>query len=161
MFSFNNPFGACESCDGLGYLMEIDPDLLVPDPSLSLSDGAIVPWNGATTMGSWNHQMMISVCEHFSIPLDKPFKSLADRHKNILLNGAGDEKILTKWQNRTGEGFGQFTKYFEGRGSEPAPPIQRIHLRGHQALDRERTCLSAHAPPAKAPGLEEGEPRRS
>jgi len=114
MFSFNNPFGACENCDGLGYLLEIDPDLLVPDPSISLLDGAIVPWNAATTMGSWNQQMMLSVCKHFSIPVDKPFKSLTERQKEILLNGAGDEKILMKWQNRTGEGFGQFKKYFEG-----------------------------------------------
>jgi len=114
MFSFNNPFGACETCNGLSYLMEIDPDLVVPDPSLSLLEGAIVPWNGANTMGAWNHQTMISVCKHFSIPLDKPFKSLTDAHKNILLEGAGDEKFLMKWQQRSGEGFGQFKRHFEG-----------------------------------------------
>jgi excinuclease ABC subunit A len=114
MFSFNNPFGACESCSGLGYLLEIDTDLLVPDPTVTLLDGAIVPWNGATTMGSWNHQIMLSVCKHFSIPVDKPYKSLTDRQKDILLNGAGDEKILMKWQNRSREGFGQFKKHFEG-----------------------------------------------
>ena len=85
---------------GLGYLLEIDPDLVVPDPSLSLLDGAIVPWNAATTMGSWNQQMMLSVCRHFSIPLDKPYKSLTDKQKHILLYGSGDEKILMKWQNR-------------------------------------------------------------
>jgi excinuclease ABC subunit A len=114
MFSFNNPFGACEECNGLGYLMEIDEDLVAPDQTLSLLDGAIVPWNGATTMGGWNHQMMLSVCRHFSIPVDKPYKTLTDRQKAILLHGAGDEKILMKWQNRTGEGFGQFKKHFEG-----------------------------------------------
>jgi excinuclease ABC subunit A len=114
MFSFNNPFGACETCNGLGYLLEIDPDLLVPDPSVTLFDGAIVPWNAATTMGSWNQQMMLSVCKHFSIPVDKPFKSLTERQKRILLDGAGDEKILMKWQQRSGEGFGQFKKHFEG-----------------------------------------------
>ena len=114
MFSFNSPFGACETCTGLGYLLEIDPDLVVPDPSLSLLDGAIVPWNAATTMGSWNHQIMLAVCKHFSIPIDKPYKSLTERQKNILLHGAGNEKILMKWQPRSGEGFGQFNKRFEG-----------------------------------------------
>jgi excinuclease ABC subunit A len=114
MFSFNNPFGACEECNGLGYLMEIDEDLVAPDQTLSLLDGAIVPWNGATTMGGWNHQMMLSVCKHFGIPVDKPYKSLTEKQKTILLHGAGDEKILMKWQNRTGEGHGQFKKHFEG-----------------------------------------------
>jgi len=114
MFSFNNPFGACEDCNGLGYLMEIDEDLVAPDQTLSLLDGAIVPWNGATTMGGWNHQMRLAVCKPFSIPVDKPYKNLTDKQKAILLHGAGDEKILMKWQNRTGEGFGQFKKHFEG-----------------------------------------------
>ena len=114
MFSFNSPFGACETCTGLGYLLEIDPDLLVPDPTLSLFDGAIVPWNGSSTMGSWNQQIMLSVCKHFGIPVDKPYNKLTEAQKNILLNGAGSEKILMKWQGRSGDGFGQFKKRFEG-----------------------------------------------
>ncbi len=114
LFSFNNPFGACETCTGLGYLLEIDPDLVVPDPSRSLLNGAIVPWNAASTMGSWNHQIMQSVCRHFGIPIDKPYNGLSQRHKDILLYGAGEEKILMKWQPRSGDGFGQFKKNFEG-----------------------------------------------
>ena len=114
MFSFNNPFGACETCHGLGYLLEIDPDLVAPDPTRSLLEGAIVPWNAATTMGSWNHQILLSVCRHFSIPVDKPYKQLTDQQRRILLYGAGDEKILMKWQPRSGDGFGQFRKQFEG-----------------------------------------------
>ncbi len=114
MFSFNNPFGACETCTGLGYLLEIDPDLVVPDPTRSLIDGAIIPWNAASTMGSWNHQIMLSVCKHFGIPVDKPYADLSERQKNILLQGGGEEKILMKWQPRSGDGFGQFKKNFEG-----------------------------------------------
>jgi excinuclease ABC subunit A len=114
MFSFNNPYGACETCSGLGYLLEIDEDLLVPDPSLTLLGGAIVPWNGASTMGSWNHQMMLSVCRHFSIPVDKPYGSLSEKQKDILLRGSGGERILMKWQNRSREGHGQFKRDFEG-----------------------------------------------
>jgi len=114
MFSFNNPFGACETCNGLGVQSEIDPDLCVPDPSMSLRDGAMVPWNGAGTMGSWNQQMMLSVCAHFKIPVDKPFASLTDKQRTILFRGSGDEKILIKWETRTREGHGQFKRTFEG-----------------------------------------------
>src|SRR5271157_857670 len=114
MFSFNSPFGACETCTGLGYLLEIDPDLLVPDQTLTLLDGAIVPWNGSSTMGSWNQQIMLSVCKHFNISVDKPYNKLTEAQKNILLNGTGSEKVLMKWQGRSGEGFGQFKKRFEG-----------------------------------------------
>lgn len=114
MFSFNNPFGACESCSGLGYLLEIDPDLCVPDQSLSIRQGAIVPWNGASTQGSWNNQILISVCNHFKIPLDKPFSSVSEKHRRILFYGSGDEKITMQWETASREGKGQFKRTFEG-----------------------------------------------
>ncbi|HAJ80738.1 MAG TPA: excinuclease ABC subunit A, partial [Fibrobacteres bacterium] len=130
MFSFNNPYGACEKCTGLGFLLEIDPDLVVPDPTLTLLEGAIVPWNGAATMGSWNHQILESVCKHFKIPSNKPYKDLTDEQKDILLNGAGDEKILMKWQPRSGDGFGQFKKHFEG-------VISNLMRRYHESSSEE------------------------
>jgi excinuclease ABC subunit A len=114
MFSFNNPYGACEACDGLGYLMEIDPDMVVPDQNESLLNGAIVPWNGATAIGSWNHQIMLSVCAHFDIPVDVPWAKLSAKHRSILLNGSGSERIRMKWESRSGEGKGHFTRPFEG-----------------------------------------------
>lgn len=114
MFSFNNPFGACESCSGLGYLLEIDPELVVPDPALSLNENAIVPWNGAGTTGSWNHQILLSICKHFKIPMDKPFKSLSDKQKKILFYGSGEEKVPMQWEARSGAGKGEFKRPFEG-----------------------------------------------
>jgi len=114
MFSFNSPFGACRKCNGLGYLLELDSDLVVPDPSLSLLEGAIVPWNASTTMGSWNRQIMQSVCGHFKIPVDKPYHTLSASQKNILLHGSGDEKIRIEWRSQSGEGSGQFKRPFEG-----------------------------------------------
>ena len=114
MFSFNNPFGACENCSGLGYLLEIDQDLVVPDFNLSLNDNAIVPWNGVATMGSWNNQILSSVCKHFKIPQDKPYKNLTEKQKTILLNGSGDEKISIQWEARSGSGRAEFMKTFEG-----------------------------------------------
>ncbi len=114
MFSFNSPFGACDDCTGLGYLMEIDPELVVPDTSLSLDDGAIVPWNGASTMGSWNRQIMEAVCRHYKIPMDKPYGKLTARQKKILLYGSGNKKILMEWRSNNRDGYGKFNKEFEG-----------------------------------------------
>lgn len=114
MFSFNSPFGACRECSGLGYLMEIDPDFVVPDSSKTLTEGAIVPWNAATTLGSWNRQIMLSVCKHYHIPVDKPYHALSTSQKRILLHGSGSEKVTIQWRSHTGEGRGHFVKQFEG-----------------------------------------------
>ena len=114
MFSFNNPFGACERCHGLGYLMEIDEKLCIPDATLSLNDGAIVAWNGAGTAGSWNSQILGSVCRHFSIPGDIPFTKLKKKHRDILFYGSGKERVSMQWEARSSEGKGVFKRTFEG-----------------------------------------------
>ncbi|MBD3391429.1 MAG: excinuclease ABC subunit UvrA [Chitinivibrionales bacterium] len=114
MFSFNSPFGACPDCNGLGYLMELDPELVAPDPSRSLAEGAVTAWNAASAMGSWNRQIMLSVCRHFKIPIDKPYGSLSARHKKILLYGSGTERISMEWRSQSGEGRGRFKRPFEG-----------------------------------------------
>ena len=114
MFSFNSPFGACPECNGLGAMMEIDPDLVVPDPKLSLAEGAIVPWNAAATMGSWNRQIMLSVCRHYDIPKDRPFREMSAEHRNILLQGSGGEKVRMEWHSQRRDGHGIFTREFEG-----------------------------------------------
>lgn len=114
MFSFNNPFGACDACSGLGYLMEIDPARCVPDATRTITDGAIAAWNGAATMGSWNNQILYAVCKHFGIPIDVPFEKLSKKHKDILFFGSGKERILMKWEARSREGKGEFKRLFEG-----------------------------------------------
>lgn len=75
MFSFNSPFGACPTCDGLGNHMEIDPQLVIPDPSLSLAKGAIEPWSSSGTNGYYR-QLLASLCEYCGIDMDKPFQEL-------------------------------------------------------------------------------------
>ncbi|MBN2188327.1 MAG: excinuclease ABC subunit UvrA, partial [Chitinispirillaceae bacterium] len=114
MFSFNNPFGACEACHGLGYLMELDPALVVPDENLTLSNGAIVPWNAASTMGSWNRQIMLSVCRHYGIPFERPYRDLNEKQRSILLYGSGGERIRMRWEARTRLGHGEYVREFEG-----------------------------------------------
>jgi len=114
MFSFNNPFGACESCHGLGYIMEIDPDLVVQNPVLSILEGAIKAWNEAATSGSWNNQILKSVCKYFKIPMDKPFNKLSEKQRSILLYGSGNELISMQWESPSREGKGEFKRKFEG-----------------------------------------------
>ncbi|MBD3242145.1 MAG: excinuclease ABC subunit UvrA, partial [Chitinivibrionales bacterium] len=114
MFSFNSPFGACEQCNGLGHLMEIDPELIVPDPSLSIDDGAIPAWNAATTEGSWNRQILDAVCRHYDIATTTPFGKLSKKHRGILLHGSGDEKIPVSWKSRNRMGSGKIVRPFEG-----------------------------------------------
>lgn len=114
MFSFNSPFGACPACTGLGFIMEIDPQQCVPDPTLSIEQGAIVAWNGASSAGSWSNQILSAVCGHFSIPMDIPFEKLSKKQRNILFYGSGSEKITMQWEARSREGKGFFKRPFEG-----------------------------------------------
>jgi excinuclease ABC subunit A len=114
MFSFNSPLGACEECHGLGFLMEVDPDLVVPVPSKTLLDGAIIPWNGAYIDGGWNNQMLRAVCKRYKIPMDKPYKSLPQKHKDILLYGSGGEKVEVLFEGKEGKSSARFNRAFEG-----------------------------------------------
>lgn len=91
MMSFNNPYGACKVCNGLGAHFEISPDLVVPDPNKSLEQGAIYPW--ARTANPYYADVLKSVCDHYKIDFSAPFKSLTPAQKGIILYGNGDERI--------------------------------------------------------------------
>ena len=91
LFSFNNPHGACPSCDGLGTKMVVDQDLVVPDTSLSIRDGAIKPWEKRTSINF--HQMLESIAKHFKFKLNTPFKSLSRATQKLILYGSGEEPI--------------------------------------------------------------------
>jgi excinuclease ABC subunit A len=91
MFSFNNPQGACPACSGLGTKMYLDPELIVPDPDLSLREGAIAPWAKRHTMHF--RQMLDSLCQHYQIDMYVPFKDLRKEDREVFLYGSGEEKI--------------------------------------------------------------------
>lgn len=92
IFSFNNPRGACTSCDGIGYSMEFNPELIVPDPSLSLRDGAIAPWG--ETRSVYQMQRLEALAQHFDFDIhNTPFSRLDERVQGMLLYGSGGEKI--------------------------------------------------------------------
>ena len=100
MFSFNSPFGACPTCDGLGQRLTVDLDLVVPDPNKTLNEGAIEPWE--PTSSDFYPTLLKRVCEVYKINMDKPYKKLTDRQKNILMNGSGDKEIDFSFHSRNG-----------------------------------------------------------
>ncbi len=100
MFSFNSPFGACPTCDGLGAKMVVDPDLLVPDRSKSIDDGAFEAWAGSTS--NYYPQFLAAVCAHYGIDTDKPIEELSDKQLNLILYGTGGEKIRFRYENEFG-----------------------------------------------------------
>lgn len=100
MFSFNSPFGACPSCDGLGSKMVVDPDLLVPDRSKSIEEGAFEAWAGSTS--NYYPQLLASACRHFDIPLDVPVRELTEEQMNIILYGSKGEKITFRYESEFG-----------------------------------------------------------
>lgn len=111
MFSFNTPFGACPDCDGLGVEMIVDPELLVPDTSKSIEDGAFQAWAGGTS--NYYPQFLKSVCEHYNIPRDVPVSELSSEHMDKLLYGTGNQKVHFKYENDFGQRKEAFVT-FEG-----------------------------------------------
>jgi excinuclease ABC subunit A len=114
-FSFNTPQGACPDCQGLGSKLEIDPDRIIPDDSLSLNDGAIISmeWSGPKEEGGYYWQSLINASKAFKIDLDKPVKDLTKEQLKIVLYGTGDKQIQMTYQNANGNEF-KFTRAFEG-----------------------------------------------
>jgi excinuclease ABC subunit A len=110
-FSFNSPYGACEHCDGLGNALEVDPELVIPNPDLSLEEGAIAPWSGRTL--EYFDRLLASAARTFGFKMNVPFKRLPKKAREILLYGSNDEEIHVRYKNR----FGRIRAYwtvFEG-----------------------------------------------
>lgn len=100
-FSFNSPHGACPECNGLGTKLEIDVDLVVPDKSLSLNDGAILPWSKSKNRDNYYNQMLKSLALHYGFSMDTPFKDLPEKYQNIILYGSKERIDFTfKRKNR-------------------------------------------------------------
>ena len=111
-FSFNSPLGMCHDCNGLGKTMEMDPDLVVPDPSLSINAGAIHPWASmAERANGWNYNIFKALEESFGIDLDKPWGDLTATEQQLVLEGSS-RRLKVKWQGRHGEG--SWSTRFEG-----------------------------------------------
>ncbi|MFS0962986.1 excinuclease ABC subunit UvrA [Enterococcus durans] len=110
LFSFNAPFGACPDCDGLGVKLEVDQDLVIPDRTKTLSQGAIIPWNPISSQ--YYPQMLAQACESYGIDMDTPFEELPTEHQEIILNGT-DEIFHFHYENDFG-GVRDVETTFEG-----------------------------------------------
>ena len=113
-FSFNNPFGACPECFGLGYKMEFDLDLMIPDKSLSINQGAIVVlgWQSCTDKGSFTRAILDALCEEYHFDLDTPFEDYPQEIKDILLYGTKGHEVKVHYKSQRGEGV--YDVAFEG-----------------------------------------------
>ena len=111
MFSFNSPFGACTSCDGLGTKTIVDPELVIPNWDLTLNEHAIAPWE--PTSSQYYPQLLKAVCDHFDIPMDVPVKDIPKAKMDKILKGSGKEKILFDYTNDYGRRTNQKVE-FEG-----------------------------------------------
>ena len=105
-FSFNNPFGACPQCLGLGYKMEFDPDLMIPDKSLSIAQGAItvMGWQSCTDKSSFTNAILNALCREYGFDLDTPFQDYPKKIQDILLDGTGGHSVKVYYKGQRGEG---------------------------------------------------------
>jgi len=131
IFSFNSPHGACERCHGLGFQRVIDPELVVPDPTLSLSEGALQPWNRGVT--AYWRRLIAAVAEEYGVDAEKPWAKLKKSEKEIFLYGTGDDRHQVTYTNR----FGRRRSYkvrFEGIVNQ----LQRRYEETDSEVNRER-----------------------
>ena len=100
LFSFNAPFGSCSDCDGLGMKLEVDTDLIVPDASKTLREGALAPWNPISS--NYYPQMLEQAMNHFGIDMDTPFEQLTEVEKNLIFNGSDGKEFHFHYENEFG-----------------------------------------------------------
>lgn len=145
LFSFNAPFGACPDCDGLGVKLEVDLDLVIPDQSKTLREGALIPWNPISSQ--YYPQMLEQACLSFGIDMDTPFEDLPKEHQEIILNGSNGENFHFHYENDFG-GVRDVEVPFEGiinninrRYAETNSDFTRDQMRLYMT---ELTCQTCH-----------------
>ena len=137
LFSFNNPYGACPHCDGIGAKLYMDPDLIVPNPNLSLNQGAIAPWNVGKS--AFYHQTLVSLCDFLNISPTTPWKDLPENAKNLILFGSGDVCVPMYYSRFVSD------KPFEG----VVPNMERRFLETDSAWIREEFSKYQSAAPCE------------
>src|ERR671915_685273 len=131
IFSFNSPHGACPRCTGLGAQQEIDPDLLVPDPSLSISDGALVPWSVGNS--TYYESVIQAIADRYEIDLDASWQDLPEEQQNYFLYGTDGDRVYVTYRNRMGRRR-SYMLAFEGI----VPSLQRRYRETDSSQQRER-----------------------
>src|SRR6266508_2377706 len=131
IFSFNSPHGACPRCTGLGAQQEIDPDLLVPDPTVSIGDGALVPWSVGNS--TFYESVIQAIADRYEIDLDKPWGELPEEQQNLFLYGTEGERVYVTYRNRMGRKR-SYMLAFEGI----VPSLERRYRENDSSQQRER-----------------------
>lgn len=147
MFSFNSPYGACPSCDGLGNKLEVDAELVIPDQSKSLKGDAIAPWEGSSS--NYYNQLLQAITNHFGIDQEIPFEQLSKEHQEILLYGSKGEKLLFRYENEFGQirenkiAFEGIVHHVERRFKETGSDYIRDQLEAYMSKKPCPTCKGA------------------
>jgi excinuclease ABC subunit A len=131
IFSFNSPHGACPRCTGLGSQQEIDPDLLVPEPGLSIADGALVPW--AVGNSSFYESVIQAIAERYEIDVDRPWRDLTEQQQSYFLDGTNGDRVYVTYRNRMGRRR-SYMIAFEGI----VPSLERRYRETDSSSQRER-----------------------
>jgi excinuclease ABC subunit A len=131
VFSFNSPHGACPRCTGLGSQMEIDPELVVPDPTLSVGEGAIAPWSQSAS--EYYDQLTQAIAERYSIDLETPWHELSEEQREFFLYGTNGDRVQVSYRNRFGRRRSYATR-FEGI----IPSLERRYRETESELSREK-----------------------
>ena len=146
-FSFNNPFGACPDCYGLGYKMEFDEDLMIPDKSLSISQGAItvMGWQSCTDKGSFSRAILDALAKEYNFSLDTPFQDYPDKIKNILIHGTDGHAVKVYYKGQRGEGvydvaFPGLIKNVEQRYRETGSDAMKQEYETFMRITPCKTC---------------------
>jgi excinuclease ABC subunit A len=151
IFSFNSPHGACPRCTGLGAQQEIDPDLLVPDPSLTIDDGALVPW---AVGGSGFYESVIqAIADRYEIPTDVPWNELTAKQQDYFLYGTGGDKVYVQYRNRMGRrrsymvAFGGIVESLQRRYRDTDSSTQRERIEEYMSFRPCPVCKGARLKP--------------
>ncbi len=146
-FSFNNPFGACPECVGLGYKMEFDEDLMIPDKTLSINEGAItvMGWQSCADKGSFTNAILQALCKEYGFSLDTPFCELSDEVRDMLINGTGGRTVTVYYKGQRGEGrypiaFEGLIKNVERKYRETASEITKSEYETFMRITPCREC---------------------
>ena len=146
-FSFNNPFGACPDCYGLGYKMEFDEDLMIPDKSLSIAEGAITAmgWQSCTDKGSFTRAILDALAKEYHFSLDTPFQDYPDDVKNVLIHGTNGHAVKVYYKGQRGEGvydvaFPGLIKNVEQRYRETGSDAMKQEYESFMRITPCKTC---------------------
>ena len=146
-FSFNNPFGACPECFGLGYKMEFDVDLMIPDRSVSLNDGAItvMGWQSSNKEGSFTHAILEALAKEYEFSLDVPFEELSEKAQDVIINGTHGYEVKVYYKGQRGEGvydvaFEGLIKNVERRYKETASESSKQEYEEFMQITPCRVC---------------------